>query len=165
MKKFMNEKEIAAEKVYEDGIIAYALEIMERRMRMFEVREVAESFNSPQVAKDYLKVLLGVEEREHFVIMFLDNQHKLIKAEKMFSGTIDGASVYPREIVKAALNNNAAAVILGHNHPSGSLMASNADEVITARIKEALGMVDIRVLDHIIVCHNYTYSFAEHGIL
>ena len=161
----MNEKEIAAEKAYEDGIIAYALEIMERRMMEFEVREVAEAFTSPQVAKDYLKVMLGVEEREHFVVMFLDNQHKLIKAEKMFSGTIDGASVYPREVVKAALNNNAAAVILGHNHPSGSLDASQADKKITKRIKEALEIVDIRVLDHIIVCHNHTYSFAENGIL
>ena len=165
MKKFMNEKEIAAEKAFEDGIIAYAMEIMERRMRMFEMREVAESFNSPQVAKDYLKIMLGVEEREHFVVLFMDNQYKLIKAEKMFSGTIDGASIYPREIVKAALNNNAAAVILGHNHPSGSLAASQADRLITKRIKEALDMVDIRVLDHIIVCHNHTYSFAENGIL
>jgi DNA repair protein RadC len=106
----------------------------------------------------------AAKEHECFVVLFLTNQHQLISAVEMFTGTIDGASVYPREILKAALQLNAAAVILSHNHPSGITKASQADKNITVKVKDALNMVDIRTLDHIIVGGVDSFSFAE-GVL
>jgi DNA repair protein RadC len=94
----------------------------------------------------------------------LDNQHRVIACDELFRGTIDGASVYPREVVKAALQYNAAALIMAHNHPSGISDPSQADRVITEKLKEALALIDVRVLDHFIVGEN-VYSFAEHGLL
>ncbi|MEZ8076857.1 DNA repair protein RadC, partial [Vibrio sp. FF112] len=107
---------------------------------------------------------LKAYEREVFAVMFLDNQHHLISFEELFFGTIDSASVYPREVVKAALKTNAAAVIFAHNHPSGDATPSQADKRITQRLKDALALVDIRVLDHIVIGDS-AVSFAERGLL
>ncbi|MBG7617343.1 MAG: hypothetical protein IZT57_03090, partial [Chloroflexi bacterium] len=104
-------------------------------------------------------------EREIFCVLYLTSQHQLIEVEELFMGTIDGAAVYPREIAKAALRRNAAAVILGHNHPSGTTEPSAADKRITERITSSLGLLDIRVLDHVIVATNGAFSFAEEGLI
>lgn len=120
---------------------------------------------SPSQTFDYFRLFYADrQEREHFALMLLDSQHKVLDCRVIFSGTIDGASIYPREIVKAALYVNAAAVILAHNHPSGQPEPSTADKRITERIKNALALVDIRVLGHIIVGDS-CYSFAESGEL
>jgi DNA repair protein RadC len=116
-------------------------------------------------ARLYLNLALAKKEHEVFVVLFLDSQHALIEAAELFRGTIDSASIHPREIVKAALAVNAAAVILAHNHPSGAPEPSEADKRITARITEALDLVDVRVLDHIIVGKTTNVSFAERGLL
>ncbi len=122
-------------------------------------------FTSVYIAADYCRARIGLEEREVFSVLFLDNQNKLIKAEELFLGTINQASVYPREIVKTALLCNAAAVMISHNHPSGELNPSISDKTITKKIKEALNLVDIRLLDHIIVSHDQYYSFCEENLL
>jgi DNA repair protein RadC len=120
---------------------------------------------NPRTVRDYLAVHYAGMEREVFSCLFLDNRHRLIVLEEMFLGTIDGASVHPREVVKRALKLNAAAVILAHNHPSGVAEPSQADEMITARIRDALALVDIRVLDHLVVGGATVTSFAERGLL
>jgi DNA repair protein RadC len=120
---------------------------------------------SPTQTFDYFRLFYAErQDREYFALMLLNSQHKVLECSIIFSGTIDGASIYPREIVKAALYANAAAVILAHNHPSGQPEPSSADKRITERIKSALALVDIRVLDHIIVGDS-CYSFAESGEL
>jgi DNA repair protein RadC len=123
------------------------------------------SLSSPKATRDYLALKLGNLEHEVFAVLFLDRRHRLISYQEMFRGTIDGASVHPREVVKEALRQNAAAVILAHPHPSGVAEPSQADEFITTRLRDALGLVDIRVLDHIIVAGGETISFAERGLL
>jgi DNA repair protein RadC len=105
------------------------------------------------------------QQREVFGCMFLDNRHRLIRFDEVFHGTIDGASVHPREVVKLALARNAAAVILAHNHPSGVAEPSQADELITARLRDALSLVDIRVLDHLVVGGTTVTSFVERGLI
>ena len=125
----------------------------------------SEFFRTTSNTTNYLKLILAELEHEEFHILLLNNQHGLIKDICMFKGTIDGATVYPREVIKAALKHNAAAVILAHNHPSGITKPSEADKEITKRLKEALGLVDIRILDHVIVGGMNTYSFATEGIL
>ena len=122
------------------------------------------SITSAKDTKEFLINALAFEEREHFGVMFLDNRHQLIKFEVLFSGTIDGSSVYPREVVKRALELNTNAVIFSHNHPSGDTAPSQADKTITEKLKNALNQIDIRVLDHIIVGDG-CYSFAEAGLL
>jgi len=122
-------------------------------------------FTSPALVKDYLRTKLTSFEHEVFAVLFLDNQHRLLKYIEMFRGTIDSASVYPREVVKEALRLNAAAVIFSHNHPSGNPEPSRADEAITKRLKEALALVDVRSLDHVIVAGSDTVSFAERGLI
>jgi DNA repair protein RadC len=121
-------------------------------------------FTNPQVVKDYLQLHLRLEESEQFVALFLTSQHELIARETLFTGTIDAASVYPREVIKRALYHNAASVIFAHNHPSGICDPSQADRIITDNLKAALEMVGIRTLDHIIIGQE-SYSFAEHGLL
>lgn len=116
-------------------------------------------------ALPYLIAKLGGFEHEVFSALFLDAKHRLIQYVEMFRGTIDSASVYPREVVKEALRLNAAAVIFAHNHPSGNPEPSQADKVLTQRLKEALALVDVRSLDHIIVAGQSTVSFAELGLL
>ena len=120
---------------------------------------------SPKAARDYLTMRLGTREHEVFTILFLDSRHRLIDCLELFRGTIDGASVHPREVVKEALKRNAAAVILSHNHPSGVAEPSQADEIITTRLRDALALVDIRVLDHLIVAGDVVTSLAERGVL
>jgi len=121
------------------------------------------SFTNPDTAADYLIVHYSDKPSELFTCLFLDNRHGLIAAEDMFRGTIDGASVHPREIARRCLELNAAAVILAHNHPSGNPVPSLADERITQKIKEALALVDVRVLDHFVVGGGDAYSFANSG--
>jgi DNA repair protein RadC len=121
--------------------------------------------DSPRATRDYLTMNLADREHEIFAVLFLDNRHRLIALAELFRGTIDGASVHPREVVKEALTRNAAAVILAHNHPSGVSEPSQADELITRRLKDALALVDIRVLDHLIVAGAECVSFAERGLL
>jgi DNA repair protein RadC len=120
---------------------------------------------NPRAVRGYLSVHYAGQEREVFGVMFLDNRHRLIAVEEMFLGTVDVASVHPREVVKRALKLNAAAVILAHNHPSGVAEPSQADELITARIRDALALVDIRVLDHLIVGGTTVTSLAERGLI
>jgi len=120
---------------------------------------------SPESVKHFCRLHLGHLEHEVFGVLLLDNQHQLIKFVEMFRGTIDGASVYPREVAKEVLLSNAAAVIYTHNHPSGTATPSEADRHITSRLIEALKLFDVRTLDHIVVSHKETYSFAEAGLL
>lgn len=120
---------------------------------------------SPAQVRDYLCLKLGALPREVFVVLFLDAQNRLLADEQLFAGTLMQTSVYPREVVKRALHHNAAALILAHNHPSGVAEPSQADACITTALKQALALVDIRVLDHFIVAGNTTLSFAERGLL
>jgi DNA repair protein RadC len=120
---------------------------------------------SPGAVRDYLKLALGGRQHEVFVCIWLDAQHRVIEYEEAFEGTLTQTSVYPREIVKAALSKNAAAVIFAHNHPSGAAQPSQADELLTRNLKEALALVDIKVLDHFIVAGHQAISFAERGLL
>ncbi len=123
------------------------------------------SLASPKATRDYLALKLGNLEHEVFAVLFLDKRHRLISYKEMFRGTIDGATVHPREVVKEALKQNAAAVILAHPHPSGVAEPSQADELITQRLKHALDLVDIRILDHVIVAGGDTLSMAERGLI
>ncbi|MGY5651377.1 RadC family protein [Vibrio cincinnatiensis] len=121
------------------------------------------ALTSPHQTKLYLSSVLRDRQREAFYILFLDNQHRVIQDEVLFEGTIDAASVYPREVVKRALHHNAAALILAHNHPSGIAEPSQSDRRITQRLIDALALVDIRVLDHFVVGDGEVISFAERG--
>jgi DNA repair protein RadC len=123
------------------------------------------SFTSPAIVKEFLCAKLACFKHEVFACLFLDSQHCLIDYTEMFRGTTDGASVYPREVVKKALRLNAAAVIFSRNHPSGHSEPSRADEAITKRLTEALALVDVRTLDHVIVAGSDTTSFAERGLI
>ena len=142
-----------------DKIIAEALAILASRMKVKD-----HFFTTSGDVKKFLRLKLQPLEHEVFSVLFLDNQHGLIEYQEMFRGTIDAASVYPREVLKEALALNAAAVIFAHNHPSGISEPSKADQQITEKLKKALDLVDIRVLDHIIV-GDTEYSFAEHGLI
>ena len=121
--------------------------------------------NDPETVKLFLLTELQHEEREVFMVLFLDNQHRLIKKERLFLGTINVTNVYPREIIKESLYCNAAALILAHNHPSGIAEPSYSDKLITQKIIEAAELMDIRILDHFIVGKGTCYSFAEHNLL
>ena len=134
-------------------------------------RSLAEGFRngdaltSPQSVRDYLRISLMGRGHEVFMVLFLDAQHRLIEAEEMFRGTLTQTSVYPREVVKRSLYFNAAVVIFAHNHPSGIAQPSQADELLTRSLREALALVDIRVLDHFVIGGNAIMSFAERGLL
>lgn len=119
--------------------------------------------NAPQAVRHYLQLLLAHKPYESFAVLFLDAQNRLIAAEELFRGTLTHTSVYPREVVKVALGHNAAAVLLAHNHPSGSPQPSAADHSVTSALKQALALIDVRVLDHFIVAGHQVHSFAEHG--
>jgi len=142
----------------ECDVICEATEIYDRYFTKGSV------ISKPEDSEEYLKLKLAKYEYEVFVCLFLTNQHQVIACDEMFRGTIDAASVYPREVVRAAMQHNAAAVIFSHNHPSGLAEPSQADKTITQKLKSALDLVDVRVLDHIIVGKG-TYSFAKHGLL
>ena len=129
-----------------------------------EVRK-AHALASPDVVRDYLRVLLGDRPYEVFAVVFLDAQNRVLDAVEMFRGTLTQTSVYPREVVIEVLARNAAAVILTHNHPSGHPEPSQADEALTRTLKSALALVDVRVLDHLVVTRSTVVSFAERGLL
>ena len=142
-----------------EQILEAARQAIERKMQR------GTSFTSPAAVKEYLRAKLAGFEHEVFAVLFLDTQHRLIEYVEMFRGTIDSASVYPREVVKQALRLNAAAVIVSHNHPSGNPEPSAADRALTQRLKESLALVDVRTLDHIVVTGSSTTSFAERGLI
>jgi DNA repair protein RadC len=143
----------------QDQVIKRALKILEAQMR------VAPTLSSPDAVRDYLRLLLHARGHEVFVCVFLDSQHRVIACDELFRGTLAQTSVYPREVVKAALGRNAAAVIFAHNHPSGVAEPSRADELLTQTLKQALALVDIRTLDHFVVAGSALVSFAERGLL
>lgn len=145
--------------VYEDSVITRALEILAARVRVGPV------LDSPQTLRDYLRVRLCGMEHEVFACIWLDAQHRVLEYEELFRGTLLQTSVYPREVIKRALQVNAAAVIFSHNHPSGVAEPSRADEHLTAILKQVLALVDVRVLDHVIVGAHGCVSFAERGLL
>jgi DNA repair protein RadC len=151
----------------DEQVVDYATGILESRLKDRVCEEVSDPFDSPAPVRQFLHLKLGALEHELFAVLFLDNKHRLISYQGMFRGTIDAASVHPREVVKEALRHNAAAVIMAHNHPSGVTEPSQADEIITRKLQEALSLVDVRVLDHIIVGHQASdsVSFAERGLL
>ena len=122
-------------------------------------------FNSPQAVRDYLQLRIGSLPHEVFCALFLDAQHRLIDCEELFRGTLTQTSVYPREVVKRALHHNAGAIVLAHNHPSGLLEPSRADELLTQTLKSSLALVDVKVLDHFVVGATGAVSFAERGLL
>jgi DNA repair protein RadC len=142
-----------------EEILKAARDVMNRKVRR------GTSMSSPQLVQDFLAVKLGNLEHEMFCVLFLDKRHRLIEYVELFRGTIDGASVHPREVVKLALAKNAAAVVLAHPHPSGIAEPSHADELITSRLRDALSLVEIRVLDHVIVAGGSVVSFAQRGLL
>jgi DNA repair protein RadC len=123
------------------------------------------SMTSPQLVKEFLSMKLGTLEHESFCVLLLDKRHRLIEYIELFRGTIDGASVHPREVVKLALARNAAAMLFAHPHPSGVAEPSQADELITQRLKDALSLIDVRVLDHFIVAGGDVTSMAERGLI
>ncbi|MDC0662263.1 RadC family protein [Marinobacter sp. SS21] len=137
---------------------------MARRV-MDEPLRQGSPLRSPEDTRSYLRSRLGTYPHEVFAALFLDNRHRVIQYRELFRGTIDGAAVYPREVVRQALEDNAAAVIFAHNHPSGVAEPSQADISLTVRLKEALGLVDIRVLDHMVVGHGEVVSLAERGLI
>jgi len=144
-----------------DATIAKAMAILDRRLR-----RPGDGLSSPQAVRDYLRLYLSELEHEVFFVIFLDAQNRMIEARELFRGTLTQTSVYPREVVKAALQANAGAAILAHNHPSGLCEPSRADEVLTQSLKDALALVDVKVLDHILIAgRSVPLSFAERGLL
>ena len=141
------------------AIVEQALELLAAEV------QAADALSSPAAVKDYLRLKLGKRPHEVFAVVFLDMQHRVIAIEELFRGTLSQTSVYPREVVKEALARNAAAVVLVHNHPSGSAEPSRADEYLTHTLRQALALVDVRVLDHLVVTRTSVLSFAERGLL
>lgn len=150
---------------YANGRPLSANQILEKAAEIIAEKYLrGDAFCNHSATQDFLKFKLAHHEREVFAVLLLDNQHRLIEYKELFFGTIDAASVYPREVVKVAFNCNAAAVIFAHNHPSGIAEPSNADKQITRKLKDALALIDIRVLDHFVVGETCV-SFAERGYL
>ena len=146
--------------IHEDPLIRQAIGVLDERL----FKHGAE-LTSPASVREYLWLKLASEALEVFAVVFLDSQHRVIAFEPMFHGTIDGASVYPRAVLKRAIEHNCSAVIFAHNHPSGVTEPSHADKAITTRLKSVLELVDVRVLDHFIVGEGTPFSFAEAGLL
>ena len=144
----------------DEEVISTALQILESRLE-----RPSKFITASDDAKNYLKLLFSGLEYESFRVIFLNNQHGVIDTKEMFRGTINKSAVYPREVVKAALQFNAAAVIISHNHPSGINEPSQADIAITKILKEAMELIDVRMIDHIIIGGTDSYSLAENGIL
>ena len=140
-----------------------ARELIQRMLAEQMRRECV--LSSPNAVRDYLRLLFRGREYESFVVIYLDSQNRLLKSEELFRGTLSQTSVYPREIVKRALETNCAAVLFSHCHPSGVAEPSRADELLTSTLKSALALVDIRVLDHLVVAENAVVSFAERGLI
>lgn len=135
------------------------------RRALAETLRRTDALTTPAAVRDYLRLALAGREHEVFVVLFLDAQHRVLGVEELFRGTLTQTSVYPREVVKAALRANAAAVIFAHNHPSGVAQPSRADELLTRQLRDALTLVEVRVLDHFIVAGTHTLSFAERHLL
>jgi len=135
------------------------------RRHLFEALQRGDTLSDPGTTRRYLQARMRDIPHEVFACLFLDNRHRVICFEELFSGTINGASVHPREVVKRALKHNAAALILAHNHPSGVAEPSEADKHLTRQLQKALGLVDVRVLDHIVIGDGETVAFAERGLL
>lgn len=144
----------------DDAMIAMALRILEAR-----ATTTGPLFCDPDVAGRFFRLRIGGEAREHFEVAFLDTRNRLIGVERLFSGSIDGAEVHPRIVVQRALLQNAAAVLLAHNHPSGHCEPSAADRAITSRLKDALALVEVRVLDHLVVAADQHTSMAQLGYI
>jgi DNA repair protein RadC len=142
---------------------AAAIELSRRALQ--EELEKRNALTSPGAVRDYLRLALGRREQEVFVCIWLDAQHKVIRIDEAFKGTLTQTSVYPREIVKMAIARSAAAVIFAHNHPSGVAQPSQSDELLTRNLKEALELMEVKVLDHFVVAGNQAISFAERGLL
>jgi DNA repair protein RadC len=145
----------------DDILISKALRCLEDRMRY----AAGDTLNSSLIVSRYLRLQLAQEKNEVFSALFLDNRHRLLAFEKMFYGTINESVVYPRGIIQKALEYNAAAIIAAHNHPSGNLTPSSADMMVTNQLKDILKILDIKLIDHFIITHKETYSFAEKGLL
>ena len=143
----------------QDRLIQRALKVLDGRIR------AEPALNSPSAVRDYLRLKLASLEHEVFITIFLDCQNRVIEVAEMFRGTLSQTSVYPREVVKAALKCNAGAVLFAHNHPSGVCEPSHADETLTSALKQALALIDVRVLDHMIVAGAGILSFAERGLI
>ncbi len=141
------------------SLIALAMKVLAIKHR------AGRPLNSPETTRNYLRLRLADYRNEVFGCLFLDNRHRIIAMRELFHGTIDGASIHPRVVVQQALEMNAAALVFFHNHPSGVAEPSHADEAITQRLKEALALVDVRVLDHFVVSAGESVSFAERGLL
>ena len=135
------------------------------RRYLAENMQRGEALSSSRDTKQYLQARLRDRREEVFCCLFLDNRHHILAFEELFNGTLNGATVYPREVIKRALEHNAAALIFAHNHPSGIAEPSHADKLLTSRLKEALALVDIRVLDHLVVGDGEVVSFSEQGLL
>lgn len=150
----------AIQKQHDDKIIAEALAILEGRMRT-----PGQPFDAPDAVKAYLSLTIGEKPHEVFGVLFLDVQNRLLAFEEMFQGTLTQTSVYPREVVLRALHHQASAVVLSHNHPSGTVQPSRADEVLTQTLKTTLALIDVRVIDHVIVSYSQSLSMAERGLL
>ena len=150
----------AMQKQHGDQIIAEALAILEGRMRT-----PGQPFDAPDAVKAFLSLTIGDKPHEVFGVLFLDVQNRLLAFEEMFQGTLTQTSVYPREVVLRALHHQASAVVLSHNHPSGAVQPSRADEVLTQTLKASLALIDVRVLDHVIVSYSMALSMAERGLL
>jgi len=144
----------------DEEVISMAVAIINHRFGLKRA-----SLNSPSMVRDYLKLTLTGKEHEVFVCVFIDAQNRVIAVEELFRGTLTQTSVYPREVVKAALQHNCAAVILAHNHPSGLAEPSHADQCLTTSLKQALAVVDVKVLDHFIIAGDSALSFAEKGLI
>src|ERR1051325_10713687 len=142
-----------------ETVIAAAMRVLEQRARY------GASLTAPNAVRDYLRLCLSGREHEAFICVWMDAQHRVIAFEELFRGTLTQTSVYPREVVKSALRHNAAAVIFAHNHPSGVAQPSQADELLTSNLKEALSLIEVRALDHFIVAGSQAISFAERGLL
>jgi DNA repair protein RadC len=142
-----------------DSLLDLALSVLAQRHRR------GEPLNSPEASRAYLRLRMGERKFEVFACVFVDNRHRIIAFEELFQGTIDGASVHPRVVVQRALELNAAAVLFAHNHPSGVAEPSMADQRITERLKSALALIDVRILDHFIVTAEDSVSFAERSLL
>ena len=145
------------------GKLSAAKEIMRRALK--EELKKRTSINRPDKVRDYLRLVFAGKEREVFLLVLLDAHHRVIEAIELFLGTLNQANVYPREVVKSALKYNAAGVIIAHNHPSGSAEPSSDDLATTMKLKQALALIDVKVLDHFVVAGNECLSFAERGII
>ena len=147
------------------GLTPYAQRTIRLAINLLDkyLRQPGIAFTSSTAARDWLRLQLAGQEREVFMVLYLDNQHCLLESETLFAGSINHVQVHPREVVKSALCFNAAAVVLAHNHPSGDPEPSQCDRNITGRLKEALSLVDVNTLDHLVICSEGIVSFAERG--